>query len=114
MTARTTISALTPRKTPPTPIQTKSDRLVRWPRARRYRSPRNSSKGRPRRLIQAPFERPPRRRPPPGGGSGKAGGGGPPPPFGALLGARVPGPNPGGGGGGGGGAPPSEEDSGRS
>src|SRR3990172_5389629 len=57
MTARTTISALTPRKTPPTPIQTKSDRLVRWPRARRYRSPRNSSKGRPRRLIQAPFER---------------------------------------------------------
>src|SRR3989304_4154656 len=57
MTARTTISALTPRKTPPTPIQTKSDRLVRWPRARRYRSARNTSKGRPRRLIQAPFER---------------------------------------------------------
>ncbi len=35
ITASTTMSALTPRKTPPIPIQTKSERLVRWPRARR-------------------------------------------------------------------------------
>ena len=35
ITARTTISALTPRKTPPMPIQTNSDRLLRLPRARR-------------------------------------------------------------------------------
>src|SRR3972149_804213 len=90
MTARTTISALTPRKTPPTPIQTKSDRLVRWPRARRDRSPRNSSKGRPRRLIQAPFEGRARRGPPPGGG--RWGGGRGPPPRGGprrRLGERA-------------------------
>jgi len=35
ITARTTISALTPRKTPPMPIHTKRERFVRWPRARR-------------------------------------------------------------------------------
>ena len=35
ITASTTMSALTPRKTPPMPIQTKSERLVLWPRARR-------------------------------------------------------------------------------
>jgi hypothetical protein len=35
ITASTTISAATPRKTPPVPIQTKSDRFARCPRARR-------------------------------------------------------------------------------
>src|SRR5437773_1328670 len=48
MTASTTMSAATPRKTPPTPIQTKSERLARLPRAVRYRRPRNSSSGSPR------------------------------------------------------------------
>ena len=35
ITANTSMSAATPRKTPPTPIQTKSERFVRWPRDRR-------------------------------------------------------------------------------